>query len=340
MINVLQMFTLKFGKSMIATKHKQITRILKENIASRVYSDRLPPVRQLAEDFNVSTRTISKALKPLVGKGMVISKGAEGCYVNHRRAVRPQTGIVGLLVNFDWTRLERDPLLASLQQAIERDGYKLIFSNVDASQFTDMEFWRSNYVDGYIFVYSSFDLHLANELKSLGIPFVVGNRLPESFGAPWVDFDHLPALRFVVGKLLEAGYQRLALHNLPNFSKHIDYIVQIWKETMNYYGVPRKNRYEVFGLCDGESPELTVERHVDRWLASKEPPEVVISWNSRTSLLVKALEKRNISVPEDILLLSIRDDDSSAVSVDLKLPYASLGKKIWELFKQELEGGD
>ena len=241
-------------------KHEEICQILAGEIAQKIYPDRFPPVRDLASRFQVSTRTMTKALKPLIKQGLIIPDGPRGCRIAPQDLQRPRSGIVGIFAAIGKIVPREDPLIGPLLELIERDNCTPLLTDVPRTEvIRDLDFWRSNYLDGYIFVYSSFNQKLANFLRSEGIAFVAANRLPESFNAPWADFDHYQAFCKLYDHLRKNGSRRIALLDKPSFSNSLAYSSDTWHRVQEYWQVPEDEQCGTFGMpVEGEDYRKTL----------------------------------------------------------------------------------
>lgn len=65
------------------TPSEQITAIMRERIASGRYvpGQRVPSTTSLSQEFQVASRTIRKALAPLVSEGLIETKPGWGTFV-------------------------------------------------------------------------------------------------------------------------------------------------------------------------------------------------------------------------------------------------------------------
>ncbi|MBQ6473810.1 MAG: GntR family transcriptional regulator, partial [Victivallales bacterium] len=282
---------------MQTSKHSQITQDIEAGIRSRRWRDKLPTVRELAAAYQVSSRTMQKALAPLRQSRLILPEGSRGSLINYSRQPRRHSGIIGIYANLRHQGVASDPLLSTLQTLVEESGYRPFFANMPAPELFDNEdFWRDTPLDGYIFVYSTIRMPLVSTLRMAGIPFVCANRLPERIPVSWVDFDHQPALRQVVEKLLQCGYRRLALYDRPSYSTHSDTSRNTWKKLMDELGVPRRHRYQVGGIRN-DHPLQDLAQCLDTWYARSQPPQAIITWNSAADEAQKLLLQHKRTLP-------------------------------------------
>lgn len=310
----------------VECKHEEISRILTGEISGKVYTDRFPTVRELSARFKVSTRTMNKALKPLIKQGLIIPDGPRGCRVAPVRPPRQRTGIVGIFAGIGKIVPVEDPLIGPLLELVKRDNCTPLLTDVPRTEvIRDPDFWRSGYLDGYIFVYSSFNLQLANLLKSEGIAFVAANRLPENYGSHWADFDHYPALRDLFGQLRQNGSKKIALLDKPSFSNSIAYSTEIWQQVQDYWQIPQDDRCGAFGIPQSnEDYKLTLSRELER-LCNTTGVDTVIARNNHAGRILSEI------VAGKALPVKVVMTDKTA---NWQLPYALLAEAVWELFKK------
>ena len=307
-------------------KHEEISRILTEEITGKLYPDRFPPVRELALRFQVSTRTMTKALKPLIKQGLIIPDGPRGCRVAPAKQQRIRTGIVGIFAGIGKIVPMEDPLIGPLLELVKRDNCTPLLTDVPQTEvIRDPDFWRSGYLDGYIFVYSSFNLQLANLLKSEGIAFVAANRLPENYGAHWADFDHYPALRDLFGLLRKNGSSKIALLDKPSFSNSISYSTEIWQQVHDYWQIPQADRCGAFGIPQSnEDYKITLSNEIEK-LYRSDKIDTVIARNKKAGRMLQEIVAEK-ALPVKVVM--------TGPTAHLRMPYAKLAEAVWDLFKR------
>ena len=73
--------------------YRQIVEAVKYMIASRqlALDDKLPSIRNLADDLKINPRTVVKAYEELQHAGLVVMKQGQGVFVASNHGVTPQT---------------------------------------------------------------------------------------------------------------------------------------------------------------------------------------------------------------------------------------------------------
>lgn len=325
---------------MIETKYTEISKKLEERISAFPELDKLPSIRILAEEFKVSSRTMGKASKMLVSKGLIIP-GPRGCQINRHKHIRRKTSVVGICVSDNNFKISPDPLCESLKLLIRQDGMEPLIMNVsDPNQFKNIDFWSSNWVDGYIFIYSSINKELAYKLKQHGVPFVLANRLPDEFGAHWVDFDNVGGLRKAAEYLYGKGLRRIAVDFLPfQMPTYQEYMVNAWKKIATDMKIFRP---EYLLSRPGLSDDYIVEQ-AKYFLNLPKIPEGIILWDRSASIFESEFRKKGIFYPENIKF--IEHNSGLPIANNNRYPYCSisyllLAQKVWSLFKKVVKNSD
>ena len=332
---------------MLATKHTDIAKLIRNSIKEGKYTEKLPGVRKLSAEYDVSPKTVLKALKPLVAEGLIIPSAQKGNIISSKSIIRPKTGIIGIFCSTENPDLKNDLLLREIIKAIENDGYRALFMSVpDPHIFQEEVFWKSAWIDGYIFTYSSLKKELAYILKRNEIPFVTANRLPDECGASWVDFDQRNMFEEMAKKLSEAGCKTAGsctfIHQQPVVRK---YYRESYIRAMKKYDlyVPEYFVYEEepAGLENFNQKEYLdfVKKQVEYYLSLKKLPDAIWLDLFSPQPVIDEFRKAGVRIPEDLKVIIKQDVDKFN---DNGLPtilysYNELAFKTWELFKEQLD---
>jgi DNA-binding LacI/PurR family transcriptional regulator len=311
-----------------------ISKQLEADIRNEIFKTKLPSVRQLSAQFDVSTRTINKAIKTLTSMGLVVPAGTRGVFINQQTHIRPKTGNVMVFCNRETSELEHDILLDELKRVIQEDGACPLFMNTPQMEiFKDETFWKSGWVDGYIFIYSSFDRQFAHQLKRNHIPFVVANMVPDEFGVNWIDFDNDATHRKIMGSLVEKGFQRIgycALMNDPE--SHQQSIAKLFN--------PMKRKYSLdlnYFVMHNEANFLTKEdtrkfaREVAlEMLKLESPPEALFTLFS-PSILKEELDRVGL---DDVYIVAAVTSNEYENEKNFPCAVSSYSRLAQETFKR------
>ena len=319
---------------MIETKYIEISKNLEERINTCRELDKLPSVRTLSKELKVSTRTMGKALKSLISKGLIIP-GPRGCHINRHKHIRRKTSVVGIFLNDSNFKVNPDPLCESLKALIRQDGLDpLIINAPDPNKFKNIDFWSSNWVEGYIFIYSSINKILSHKLKKHGVPFVLANRLPDECGTSWVDFDNAGGLRKAAEYLYGKGLRKIAVDIGPfALPAYQEYMVNSWKKTANEMKIYRP---EYFLSKPRLSDDFAIE-HAQYFLNLPERPEGIILWHRFASVFESEFRKKGITYPKNVQF--VEHDFGLPMAAGSPYPYLSisyplLAREVWRQFKK------
>ena len=96
----------------VMDKHPGITRTIRDRITSEQYKpgDKLPTVREFKREFEVSSGTIIKAIKPLVSEGLVSIRIPLGTYVTSNKESPEQSLREYMIWTYDCALPPRDQL--------------------------------------------------------------------------------------------------------------------------------------------------------------------------------------------------------------------------------------
>ena len=129
---------------LIETKHTKITAELEQRITGGYYREKLPPLRALMKEYQVSLQTISKAVKPLILSGL-ISPGPRGSAINHASAVRERYYAWGFLCSgsAEMTDVTHD-FFQLIHRCLARDSYNMLFLDGHVGSFSPREIVAGN----------------------------------------------------------------------------------------------------------------------------------------------------------------------------------------------------
>ena len=260
------------------SKYLDIAVEIIDRIRCGVYSDKLPPVRDLADEFGTANQTAFRAVQLLSRHGIIAGAGARGTFIDRSRL--PGSGMVALAAFEVRTAAgRRRRAFEKLCEKIASDGFTPVHLSLpwDRPPFLAHRLLHDDWA-GIIFFHSCLTQDICQELETRRIPFISGNIMP---GCPQVNFvenNTFEQMENILQQLLQQGYRRIAMRNISPLEGYNRYCRSRWKKLLGKYGLSVTG-FDFFsdvpsiGRNDGAAAWLRKVRN------AANPPEVIISWN-------------------------------------------------------------
>ncbi|MGP4039373.1 LacI family DNA-binding transcriptional regulator [Gracilibacillus sp. D59] len=285
-------------------------------------------IKDIAKEANVSYSTVSKALNnsPLVKevtKQKILRVAKEMGYEPNlaaKQLVRKKTDVVGLI----WPTIERivlATLVTNISKAFESTRYSMILS-VDSAE-TAIETFKKFQVDGMIVFAES-----ENMIPEENIPLVAyGVSGKSEVTYPIIDANHEQAMDQAVEYLYNLGHQNIAYVGLMNTDDALqNEKVEGYKKAMRKIGLTDQS-IATNGL-DWFDGYLAV----DNVLHIEQRPTAIIGGSyDISSGILRALQEKGISVPEDLSLISY---DNIPQMETTEIPMTCIGVPVDELAEE------
>lgn len=185
---------------------------------------------------------------------------------------------------------------------------------------------RGKRVDGMIVLYSKKEDKVVPYLIESGIPFVlIGNPLIESKQITYVDNDNVLATKEATDYLLDLGHEKIAFIGESAQFEVGDARLNGFKQAMTKSGfeVP-KSCIKHIHFDPNEGQEIAAEL-----MSLEEPPTALVVTDDLNALiLLTALSKHNIRVPEDMSIIGFNNSVLSKIS---NPPLTTVDIKIYQL---------
>ena len=301
---------------MQSDKYNLIADDLEQRIANGEFTHRLPPTRQLVQEYQVSKRTFDKAMKRLKAAGF-IQPGARGTLLNPERRPRKRLNVAAIVFeNSSFITDKSNSLLAALQQAAEECNYKL--------QTIVLEEVKNVQADGFIF-FGCYDHKLAEYLYKNGIAAVSFNMQADNSPLSYADLSYSDALIRSINRLISNGITRIAFYH--PMSQSLESFAN-WKKIYAEFVQER----QAFML---KLPELDffIPRRgnsglefVDFLRRQKNFPQVILQLNWHMELF-EALQFRNIVPGKDCRLMTLLISQQIA---------CSWAEAVWQLLLERM----
>ncbi|MBI4582310.1 MAG: substrate-binding domain-containing protein [Planctomycetes bacterium] len=277
---------------------------------------KLPPVRDLANQFKVSVITVSKALRTLESEGRLTCIPAVGAFVPAPPEARPVPR--HMTIAFATVAIEEaftQGLAASLEAACRSRGWILQIHNartdpsVEAEALTRLPRTGTR---GAVILPISDDANIEAlfRLKFNKFPFVLVDRRIEGLRVDAVESDHEQGGYLAAKHLIARGHRRvLMLTCQPGMFSSADDRVRGYERALTEAGiVPQaqwKLRLEDTQGGNADRPWGTWYQQVLPVLKNIELPTAVIALNSYAGRgLLEACRELKLRIPEDVSVVS------------------------------------
>ncbi len=290
---------------------KQVAQALRTEIAAHTWSRALPGERQLAERFQISRKTVRKALAELRAEGVLRTERGRGSSLaarpSRRRAPPPRIALLlpePLERTRPFTALWVNRLMALLQEI----GHPLqIFHGAKyfgASASRSLARLTSEHPASCWIVARS-NRPLQEWFAASGMPALICGSAHPGVALPSVDVDHRALCRHSAALLLRHGHRRLAL-----FLEAGGHGGDVESEQGFREGLAAAADAPEPMVCSPERSTASVIRELRRLLARPAPPTGLLLSNSYSYLTVHSyLASQGLRVPRDISIVS-RDEET------------------------------
>lgn len=169
---------------MFEQKYETLSRMMESWIRENPTNGRLPGVRKFSSMFGVDKKTVGKAMRLLVRRGVIRVNGPQGTFPVSRPGGSPGHHAIGILGIASTAGSEK--LIDYLNCRSRKFGYKVVALDLKAE---DYELLLHFPFDGYIFLGSYSTSWILSRLHECSIPVIGG----PFFDFPWlnrVTYDH------------------------------------------------------------------------------------------------------------------------------------------------------
>ncbi len=280
-----------------------ITQEIERRIRRAFYAERLPSCRALAAEFRVARQTLTEALRPLVGTGLLRPARRNGIAID-RTALR--RGKVIVVTTRGPNCRDENTGIAPLMRQIDADGLEAVLLSLLPGAGLPGELPADTL--GMLFVNSALTVETAEYLDRQGIVFVSCNQLPSYPRLNVIDFDNLASCRALVQAVMAAGYTRFGMI----FSGHLEGYNDLFRSNIlrlkRQLGVPHEAYDDVVVDWSAETDEIFRKTLI--FMAKKHCyPEVLLCFCAVSESMERTLEQPELRIPEDMLILAMRRSD-------------------------------
>ena len=322
----------------------QLAQALRTEIGSRAWDRTLPGERQLAEKFQVSRKTVRKALAELRSEGVLQTERNRGSVIapqrGRRRESSPRIALLlpePLEVSRPFTALWVNRLMALLQeighplQIFHGTRYYGAHAGPALARLTAAHPARC-------WIVARSNRPLQEWFAASGLPTLISGSAHPGVTLPSVDVDHRALCRHAAGLFLRHGHRRLAL-----FLDHGGHGGDVESEQGFREGLAAAAATPEPIVCTPERNAASIIRETRRLLARQDPPTGLLLSNSYSYLTVLSyLGSLGQRVPQDMAIVS-RDEETFLhfmypTPTYYSTPPAKFARALHQALKRILDG--
>lgn len=295
------------GRSLAATKHFHLTRLLRQELQAKQAGELLDTVANLKSRFGVSQATVTRALQRLQQEGLVYRPAGRNRLIIADVSHRPLHRVT--LIRPTWPSPDYDAITRALITAGEQRGWAFdVITNRSDMEDLDLEQAVGDN-DASVLLSSAVRLpeSVLASLRRPRRPVVTALEVPDDPLISGVSADDHRVGELAVEHLASLGHRDiLAVVNEPP-SRSIFERTMGWRDAMGALGVRRRDLMLDCSVRPGQDSLDLTYKYLCRWLAN-EPPRFTavfcVSWTGALATMRAMREIRGWRVPQDVSLVT------------------------------------
>ncbi len=325
--------------------HRSVAETLRQRVLTGSLPDgtKLPPLRELAEQFEVSTMTVRQAIQCLEREGHVHRIPGVGAFVCP--PATPAKTVAQKTLTFAATDLT-SAFEMGLARGIERAGRNRGWAVQILDAYHDPEVEAENMArlpgsgcQGAIVLPTWGDNRCIEglfRLQTSGFPVVVADRIPPGLAADFVESNHEKGAYKATRHLLQHGHSRVFILAPPPQVSSIAARIQGYERALRSAGVAPQPEWKIWldlGIQDNAF------RAQKRWLGGYQailpvlrehsPPLAIFAVDPYTAWGVyEACRETGMRIPEDVSIVGF---DDSEIALAMRPPITIIRQRTEEI---------
>lgn len=328
-------------------KYKHIYDELKHLILEGHYraGERLPSEAELAETYNVSRPTVTRALRALTDELLIRRRTGSGSYVLQQEQSQGDHRLFGLLISGLGKREIFEPISGQIASLAEANAFSLLWSGSDlrgeavgASVISVAKRYVSSKVSGVFFApveFSPKSAEINDEVLTIfrraRIPVILldSDYLPFPRRSPLdlVGIDNVRGGYVVTEHLLDRGADRVDFFARPYSAHTISLRQRGYKLALLERGITPISEWIHSG--EPEDPDW-----VKRELLDKGATDLICGNDETAASLMHTLDSMSVSIPSDVRIVGF--DDVSYAQL-LRVPLTTFHQPVSEIGTAAME---
>lgn len=340
-------------------RYQALAEKLRQHLAAGTWApgQKIPTLRELASQFEVSTNTVRNAIRVLEREDSVYHVPAVGTFVRPIQLTHVATDQVAVaVVATDIGAPFAIDVVRGVEQACQERRWRLQIYNSRLDNHLEVDnlsrLGNSGARGAVLFPgCAEATIETIFQLKFSGFPLVLVDRSIYGLQVDTVQSDHEKGAFGAVEHLIQAGHRRIFMHagSQPPPSS-VKSRIRGYERALQTVGV--RPLPDWFIWSEPVSPQDVAEGRSGRWfrardaalqvLKSTELPTAIFAENAYTAVgTLRACQELGLRVPEDISIICFDDSEITRVTLP-PISYvaqrpAELGRKAIELLEQRLQ---
>ena len=305
------------GKKYISLMEELKSKILSGEIRPGA---KLPSENELAQEYEISRHTVRKALAILVTDGYITTKHGKGTFCSDRMAHRKNSKNIAVVTTYISDYIF-PRLIQGMDRVLTEQGYSIMLKNTGNSRQKEaqcLEDILTKDVDGLIIEPSKSQILCRNmplyeQLDRMGIPyvFIQGSYL-QMKNKPTILLDDAKGAYLLTKYLIDTGHRQIAgvfkADDSQGAERHKGYVKALQEAGMSY-------QPELVVWFHTEDRKVKPAVMVQMMLEAELPIDAVVCYNDQIAYgVIDLLQKHNVRVPEDVLVIGFDDSSISEYS--------------------------
>ena len=326
-------------------RYSELLKDLSDQIASGKLKedDCLFPEVELCRMYNLSRKSVRKALSRLEARGLLRRVPGRGTFVR----ARPVIGTIACVFRAFEPGTSDDAyffeIFSAAAKAISRKGFKLLSCTLDDERDVVAHVLPADDLRAILIDERTSDADLAR-MQNLGVPIVLVYRTPPDNAVSYVVPDNAGGATRLIDYLVSIGHKRIAYiydelscNNQSNFIERL----QGHKAALRSHGIKPNPR--LVRVVKGDNIADGYAQEAQRVLRLKRAPTAIFAANDRVAPhVMRGIRDAGKRIPEDVSLVGFADKEIAAQLspplTTVKVFTAEMGEAAARILFDALEG--
>jgi len=293
----------------IEVLYKKVKEEIKEKIEKKIFKvgDKIPSIRDLCKEFNVSNITIKQAISELIREGYIETRGSKGTYV---KSNKNNTKLVATIFQANI----KNPFIGEIYSGIEKilsiENYHILFLSTDGNIEKETRYLKEileRGVDGVIISTVISDLnspsvYLLEEFKKKNIPVIFIDIKIDGLDFDYVETDNFEAGYEATKYFIEKGHRKIGIILSRNVNT-VKERLEGYRNALRDYGIEFNQLYIKGGMHNLTHEEIGYICGLEL-LNLKDPPTAIFCTSDSIAIGVyKACYEMNLKIPKDVSII-------------------------------------